>query len=60
MSLHPYNARGIEQALNEELDTNLYGPIHSTPRHAPGLSPSIKPTRTSQSNMLSAWTKRNL
>ena len=24
MSLHPYNARGIVQALTDELDTNLY------------------------------------
>jgi hypothetical protein len=24
VSLHPYNARGIEQALTDELGTNLY------------------------------------
>jgi hypothetical protein len=25
MSLHPYHTRGLVQALNEELQTNLYG-----------------------------------
>lgn len=40
MSLHPYNARGIVQALTDELDTNLYA--------IPSISELDAPARAEQ------------